>query len=114
MEDHAVERETLAKFLNDFGRTVTGVEQRFVPLGEDLGRIVRHLQELAQTAGDGFEAIRQEVSGGALGELDGRAQAMLEDACIRIAARSVGGGFGRKLIFHTGTGEVLMKRHRMP
>ncbi|MBL4705336.1 MAG: chemotaxis protein CheD [Flavobacteriales bacterium] len=34
---------------------------------------------------------------------------MLEEAGIRIVAKSVGGSVGRKIILNTGTGEVLMK-----
>lgn len=69
----------VAGFLGEFAGMVAGMESRFVPLGEDLGNIVRHLQTLANAAGEGFGAIRQEISSGSLGQLDVRAQSALDE-----------------------------------
>lgn len=72
-----VEAEALARFVGNFAGVVAGMEERFVPLGEDLGDLVRHLHTLARSAGEGFGAIRQQMSHGPLGELDVRAGAAI-------------------------------------
>jgi chemotaxis protein CheD len=41
------------------------------------------------------------------------AEQMMREARIEVTARNLGGPFGRKLIFNTQTGEVLLKRHAM-
>lgn len=71
------EVQALGEFVTQFTRMVGAMEERFVPLGEDMGNIVRHLQSLAQAAGDGFGALREEISTGSLGELDVRANATI-------------------------------------
>jgi chemotaxis protein CheD len=37
---------------------------------------------------------------------------MLEEACVRIVTQDLGGPRGRKIIFHTHTGDVFLKRMR--
>lgn len=64
---------------------VEGMEERFVPLGEDLGSIVGHLQSLTRATGDGFAAIREEISSGALGNLEVHAGAALDLLRHRLA-----------------------------
>lgn len=87
----SAEDTALDDFVIDFARMVSGMEERFVPLGEDLGNIVRHLQSLAQAAGDGFASVRQEISSGALGALDVKAHASLD------ALRRQLGGVARRM-----------------
>lgn len=41
------------------------------------------------------------------------AEEMLTEARIAVTARSLGGPFGRKLLFNTESSEVLLKRHAM-
>lgn len=78
----------LEDFVGNFDRLVSGMEERFVPLGDDLGKIVRHLQSLAKAAGDGFGAIREEISSGSLGELDVRAQSALNSLREQLSTMS--------------------------
>jgi chemotaxis protein CheD len=40
------------------------------------------------------------------------AQKMLEEACVRVVTQDLGGPRGRKIIFHTHTGDVFLKRMR--
>ena len=37
---------------------------------------------------------------------------MLEEACVRVVTQDLGGPRGRKIIFHTHTGDVFLKRMR--
>jgi hypothetical protein len=64
------EAADLESFAAGFEDLVGGLEERFLPLGQDLGEVFSHLQRLVAVAEEGFASLRGEIADGALGELD--------------------------------------------
>jgi len=67
----ASEAAALESFASLFAELVSGLEPRFLPLGENLCQVLDHLHRLGRAALEGFATLRVEIASGALGDLDG-------------------------------------------